>query len=579
MAPDLNTMPSSPSPQYTTNGDRQASAAAATNGGVNGNPSTTSNSASATPEQPNILFIMADQLAAPQLKMYNPDSQIKTPNLDSLAARSVQFDSAYCPSPLCAPSRMSLITGLLPMKIGAYDNASQISSDWPTYAHYLRSKGYHTALAGKMHFIGDQLHGYETRLTSDIYPGDFGWAVNWDDPERRLEWYHNASSILQAGTCVRSNQLDYDEEVMYKSQQFLYDHIREGPDKRPFCMTVSLTHPHDPYTIEEKYWDLYEGVDIDLPKVKIPKEQQDAHSKRLMKVTDIWDEDFTDEQIKRAKRAYYGAVSYVDDCIGRLLDTLKRCRLDKNTIVVFSGDHGDMLGERGLCYFESSVRVPLLFSYPQKFQPHRVTQNVSTLDILPTLCDLVGTKPSVHLPMDGLSMLPHLEGREGHDTVISEYTGEGTISPLMMIRRGPWKYITCPTDEPQLFNLERDPLELVNLATLVNKQEPLSAEEEEAKLKFLKFEAEANARWDFDAITRDVLLSQRKRRVVWDALKIGRFDSWDFDPASHEEGTAKYIRSFLPLDDLERKARFPPVDEYGQETKRLVADQAGSHGE
>lgn len=235
MAPDLNSMPSSPSPspQYTANGHRQPSAAAA-NGGANYTPSP----ASATPEQPNILFIMADQLAAPQLKMYNPDSQIKTPNLDSLAARSVQFDSAYCPSPLCAPSRMSLITGLLPMKIGAYDNASQISSDWPTYAHYLRSKGYHTALAGKMHFIGDQLHGYETRLTSDIYPGDFGWAVNWDDPERRLEWYHNASSILQAGTCVRSNQLDYDEEVMYKSQQFLYDHIREGTDKRPFCMTV-----------------------------------------------------------------------------------------------------------------------------------------------------------------------------------------------------------------------------------------------------------------------------------------------------------------------------------------------------
>lgn len=202
--------------------------------------------------------------------------------------------------------------------------------------------------------------------------------------------------------------------------------------------------------------------------------------------------------------------------------------------------------------------------------------------------------------MDGLSMLPHLEGREGHDTVISEYTGEGTISPLMMIRRGPWKYITCPTDAPQLFNLERDPLELVNLAGLVHKQEPLSAEEEEAKLKFAKFEAEARARWDFDAITKDVLLSQRKRRVVWDALKIGRFESWDFDPATHEEGTAKYvaitpsfyfplalvliylhryIRSFLPLDDLERKARYPPVDKHGHETKRLTVDQAGSHGE
>lgn len=190
-------------------------------------------------KQPNILYIMADQMSAPQLKMYNPDSQIKTPNLDALAARSVQFDSAYCPSPLCAPSRMSMISGQFPMKIGAYDNASQIGSDVLTYAHYLRLRNYHTVLAGKMHFVGDQLHGYETRLTSDIYPGDFGWAVDWDNPETRLEWYHNASSIKQAGTCVRSNQLDYDEEVMYKSTQFLYDQVRKSDD-RPFCLTVRL---------------------------------------------------------------------------------------------------------------------------------------------------------------------------------------------------------------------------------------------------------------------------------------------------------------------------------------------------
>src|SRR5256886_4179238 len=98
-----------------------------------------------------------------------------------------------------------------------------IGSDTPTYAHYLRAAGYETTLAGKMHFIGDQLHGYENRLTPDIYPADYGWAVNWDEPERRLEWYHNSSSILQAGPCVRSNQLDYDEEVLYKSKQYLYD--------------------------------------------------------------------------------------------------------------------------------------------------------------------------------------------------------------------------------------------------------------------------------------------------------------------------------------------------------------------
>ncbi|KAK0731331.1 alkaline-phosphatase-like protein [Lasiosphaeris hirsuta] len=568
MSPDLNSMPASPAPSgpVDTTGNGTSSRVA--------NPS----------KRPNILYIMADQLAAPLLKMYNPDSQIKTPSLDSLAAKSVQFDSAYCPSPLCAPSRMSMITGLLPMKIGAFDNATQISSDIPTYAHYLRLQGYHTVLAGKMHFVGDQLHGYETRLTSDIYPGDFGWVVNWDEPETRLEWYHNASSILQAGVCVRSNQLDYDEEVMYRSTQFMYDHVREGPDARPFCLTVSLTHPHDPYTIEEKYWEMYEGVDIDLPKVRIPKKDQDPHSKRLLKVCDLWDQDFSDEQIKRARRAYYGAVSYVDDCVGKLLGVLKRCRLDENTIVIFSGDHGDMLGERGLWYkmnyFESSVRVPLLVSYPDWFQPRRVTENVSTLDILPTMCDLVGTKPIASLPMDGVSLLPHLEGNKGHDEAIAEYTGEGTISPLMMIKRGKWKYIICPADGPQLYDLEADPLELHDLAKLLRKAagSPPTSIDEETKTVFEAFEAESEKRWDFERITQDVLHSQRKRRLVWTALRKGHFTSWDFNP--QDDGREKYIRSHIPLDDLERMARYPFVDANGRETGSvLLTDQAGSHGQ
>jgi len=197
MAPDLNSVPSSPRPAYPHAPDMAPPRSVPAN-------------------QPNILYIMADQLAAPLLKMHNPKSQIKTPNIDALAAGSVIFDSAYCPSPLCAPSRMSMVSGQLPTKIGSYDNACSIDPSVPTYAHYLRAAGYETTLAGKMHFIGEQLHGYESRLTSDIYPGDYGWNVNWEEPDRRLEWYHNASSIEQAGTCIRSNQLDYDEEVMYK---------------------------------------------------------------------------------------------------------------------------------------------------------------------------------------------------------------------------------------------------------------------------------------------------------------------------------------------------------------------------
>lgn len=348
----VNSQPASPEPTTPVNGVSNGNGYTNGNGHVNGNGTTDGNGV-APEKKLNILYIMADQLAAPLMKIYNPDSVIKTPNLDALAAKSIQFDSAYCPSPLCGPSRMSMVTGQLPMKIGAYDNAAQILSDAPTYAHYLRREGYETVLAGKMHFVMDQKHGYERRLTTDIYPGDFGWAADWDadieDPKQRLEWYHNASSIEQAGVCIRSNQLDFDEEVMSESTQFLYDYARGPTDQRPFCLTVSLTHPHDPYTIEEDYWNMYEDVEIDLPKVpRIPNEEQDPHSKRLLKVCDLWDKEFSDEQIKRARRAYYGAVSYVDNCVGKLLDVLRKCRLAEDTIIVFSGDHGDMLGERGL---------------------------------------------------------------------------------------------------------------------------------------------------------------------------------------------------------------------------------------
>lgn len=285
-------------------------------------------------KRPNILFIMADQMAAPLLPLHDAKSPIKVPNLQRLAAEGVLFDSAYCNSPLCAPSRFTLVSGQLPSQIGAYDNAADFPADVPTYAHYLRRLGYRTALSGKMHFCGpDQLHGYEERLTSDIYPADYGWAVNWDEPDVRASWYHNMSSVLQAGPCVRTNQLDFDEEVVFKAQQYLYDHVRVTPDQ-PFCLTVSMTHPHDPYTIPEEYWNRYRDEDIPLPRQVIDQAEQDPHSQRLLKVIDLWDKPLPEHKIRDARRAYFGACSYIDDNIGKLLKTLKDCKLADDTIIV-----------------------------------------------------------------------------------------------------------------------------------------------------------------------------------------------------------------------------------------------------
>jgi len=511
--------------------------------------------------KPNILYIMADQMAAPALKLHNPNSLIKTPNIDRLAEAGVVFDNAYCGSPLCAPSRFCMVSGQLASKIGAYDNAATLSSDIPTYAHYLRREGYETVLAGKMHFIGpDQLHGYEHRLTPDIYPGDLGWSVNWDAPKVRQEWYHNMSSVLQAGPCVRSNQLDFDEEVVYKSTQWLHDYVRHDPSgQRPFCLTVSLTHPHDPYTINEEQWDKYEDVDIPLPDVTIPESEQDPHTLRILKAIDSYGRPLPEEAIKRARRAYYGACSYVDDQVGKLLKVLKDTRLADNTIIVFSGDHGDMLGERSMWYkmswYEMSARVPLIVHYPRKFAAHRVPESVSTMDLLPTFVDLVGGQLDRRIHLDGRSFYGALTGTSAPvDEVFGEYMGESTISPLMMIRRGRYKYVVCLADPPQLFDLVSDPKELTNIA---------ASSDPKISAVSRAFAAQAGAKWDLEKIHNDVLESQRRRRLVWGALQKGRFEAWDYEPPA--EAKNKYIRSTIPLDDLERRARYPPVDAFGRE--------------
>ncbi|KPW98430.1 choline-sulfatase [Pseudomonas amygdali pv. morsprunorum] len=495
----------------------------------------------------NILFIMADQMAAPMLPFYSR-SPILMPNLSRLAADGVVFDSAYCNSPLCAPSRFTLVSGQLPSKIGAYDNAADFPADIPTYAHYLRALGYKTALAGKMHFCGpDQLHGYEERLTSDIYPADYGWSVNWDEPDVRPSWYHNMSSVLQAGPCIRTNQLDFDEEVLFKSQQYLYDYVRQDGDA-PFCLTVSMTHPHDPYTIPKPFWDLYADEEIPMPPPHANQAALDPHSQRLLKVYDLWDKPMPTDKIRDARRAYFGACSYIDRNVGKLMQTLDEVGLAEDTIVVFSGDHGDMLGEKGLWYkmhwFEMAARVPLVVYSPGQFKPGRVSASVSTADLLPTFVEMANGKLDAGLPLDGRSLMPHLKRKGGHDEVFGEYMAEGTTSPLMMIRRGAYKFIYSEQDPCLLFDVKKDPKE----------QKDLSQSPAHEKL-FNDFLAEARAKWDIPAIHQQVLASQRRRRFVAKSLATGKLKSWDHQPLV--DASQQYMRNHIDLDDLERKARFP----------------------
>ena len=497
----------------------------------------------------NILFVMADQLAARCMPLYG-HKVVKTPHLGALAENAVVFDSAYTNSPLCAPSRFCLMTGQLPGRIEAYDNASDLASDIPTLAHYVRHAGYRTALAGKMHFCGaDQLHGYEDRLTADIYPADYGWYCDWENVEDRPSWYHNMGSVTQAGPVYRSNQLDFDDETVFEARRYLYDIARnKRHDDRPFFLTVSFTHPHDPYNARPEFWNMYDGVKIDPPQVKLAPEDLDPHSQRLRHVYNLDQQPVTDDDVLTARRAYYASISYVDCLVGSLMRTLRETGMADNTLVIFSGDHGDMLGERGMWYkmswYEPSARVPLFFAFPGAKGQKRVSQSVSLIDILPTLRDLVGDDrvPAPAEPIDGRSLMPHINGTGGHDEVIGEYCGEGALSPIIMIRRGAYKYVASQTDPDMLFDLSTDPDELCDLI-------------DDAKHNVVRdaFRAELAENWDLETFRQRVITSQKRRKLVYEALTQGRITSWDHQPT--RDTSNLYMRNHKDLDDVESDAR------------------------
>ena len=504
-------------------------------------------------KQPNILILMADQLTPRALAAYGNQVSL-APHISALASTGVVFDSAYCNSPLCAPSRYALMTGQLPSANGGYDNAAALSSEAVTFAHYLRHAGYRTILSGKMHFCGaDQLHGFEERLTTDIYPADFGWTPDWQHPDVRPSWYHNMSSVIEAGACVRSNQLDFDDEVVFAARQKLFDLARD-PDRRPFCMTVSMTHPHDPYAISSPYWDLYSDEQIDMPRVAGAPPDEDAHSRRLRALIDLERTPVTQQQVRQARRAYYGAISYVDEQVGALLRALEQTGQAENTVIVLTSDHGDMLGERGLWYkmnfFESVSRVPLIVHAPRRFAAHRVAESVSLVDLLPTLLDLAhagaapGASDDFPLDIEGRSLLPHLLQSGGHDDVAAEYLAEGALAPIVMLRQGDYKFIHSTADADQLYHLPSDPNELRNLI-----HDPASAD------VLARLRAEVQRRWDLPALHAQVLASQKRRRFIGAANALGVHHAWDYQPL--RDASSRYIRNHLDLDALEARARFP----------------------
>ncbi|MFT5172143.1 MAG: choline-sulfatase [Gammaproteobacteria bacterium] len=503
-------------------------------------------------KKPNVLIIQADQMA-PQALPIHGHPLVKTPNIQALADQGVVFDNAYCNFPLCVPSRYSMLTGRHTSTIAAWDNAVEMASETPTLAHYMRDLGYDTTLCGKMHFIGpDQLHGFSQRLTTDIYPSNFAWTPDWpNEPEYRPTGI-SLRPVVEAGQCVRSLQIDYDDEVEFYGVQKIHDIARHQGDD-PFCLFVSFTHPHSPFVTTAHYWDQYRHDDVDLPKVAaIDVDKLDEHSRWLYYAHGTHLNTVTEEHLRNARHAYYGMCTYIDDKVGQLMAAMRATGLDDNTIVIFISDHGEMLGERGMWYkqsfFEWSTRVPMIVSQPGTFAPARVSELVSLADLVPTLIDLgSGGKPTEPVdPFDGASLTGLLSGNaQGwSNEVVSEYTGEGIKAPCRMLRRGRYKYMYTHGFPGMLYDLDSDPDELHNLV-----DEPAFAEVAKQMLDGVL------DGWDPVEVNEQCLESQRRRRFVHGAT--GGVPYWAYE--ARPEDKDRFVRN-AGAAPTKAKARFPYVE-------------------
>lgn len=430
-------------------------------------------------DQPNILFIVSDQMTAALTGVYG-HPVVKTPHLNRLAADGIRFDSAYTPFPLCAPGRACLMTGRHASAIGAWDNGCLTTADQPTFAHYAEVAGYDAILSGKMHFVGpDQLHGFRRRLTTDIYTADFSWVrEEWigikeskgqDCEEVMAERsMYNSRSYVADGIEIGTwhNALAYDEETHHRSIAYL--RAKGARDDGPFLLTASYHHPHEPFHAPHEFWDMYEGDEIAIP--EFPDDLEDRYSMLDRNLNAYHGRTRYDlrnpEGLRKLRRAYYALTTYMDNKVGELLDTLEETGQADNTVVVFASDHGDMLCEKEMVqkrnFYEPSCRVPLIVRFPDKWKAGTVhTTPVSLLDLVPTFSELCGHADM--LPHDGESLIGQLSDGDP-DRIVFSQAHEAIGMPCVMARQGCYKYNYIHGYDDQLFDVDADPGEWSNLA-------------------------------------------------------------------------------------------------------------------
>ncbi|MBI3696076.1 MAG: sulfatase-like hydrolase/transferase, partial [Acidobacteria bacterium] len=440
----------------------------------------------------NVLLLMSDQ-HRPHALGVDGDPAARTPHLDALARSGVRFASAYCSNPVCVPSRASLLTGLYTHNHRPYNNGTPWPFETKTIAHAFSRAGYMTGLIGKMHFVDAQTHGFDYRLDfndwyqylgpkTKLYAEELGrrnsgsgmpqiddlWR-DFDDPWVGTRELDDRRGPVDVGRASKIPERDHFESfVARESIRFLRHHGK----RQPFFLIGSFLKPHDPFMPAERFARRFRAQDMKLPDTwgqvdlsKVPREIRDSieNNRPTPELSDP-------DRAKRRIALYYANLAQMDDCAGQVLRALDELDLARDTIVLYTADHGEMLGEHGLwqkfVFYEPSVGVPLLVRAPGTTPAGvRCATPVSQVQVFPTLTELCGlsTPPG----LDGSSFAANL--REPSKTLDSTVFAEfnlNTPRAKYMIRRGDFKYSYYVNDTPELYNLREDPKEMKNLAGL-----------------------------------------------------------------------------------------------------------------
>jgi choline-sulfatase len=457
----------------------------------------------------NVLFLMTDQHRPAALSI-NGNTPARTPNLDALARSGTRFEHAYCTTPVCAPSRASLLTGLWTHNHGVFSNDQPWPYEHKTLAHYFHRAGYITALIGKMHFIDAQTHGFDYRLDFNdwlqylgpkmqIFADEIGerpssgsglpqiddlWRESGDPWTGKVENDGRAGLVGLGGLAEMQEQDHFESFVTRESIRFL----KRYSGHEPFFLICSYLKPHDPIRPVPRFYNQFSAEQMNLPEAWHKVDLATVPSQIRESIHNSWITPELIDSVKNDKEhmaLYYASLAQMDDNVGKMLQTLRDLGLEEDTVVLYTSDHGEMLGEHGLwqktVFYEQSVGVPLIVHAPNVTKPDTRSKTlVSLVDVVPTLLDLC----NVPIPegLDGQSLAPDLREpeRTRDTTVYSEYA-LGTTVAKAMIRTGDYKYMAYNNDAPdQMFNLREDPEEMDNL--VMQPQFAAKAQEMKGKL-------------------------------------------------------------------------------------------------